>query len=172
MVSRVPPPALPDLRPALRLAGTAGPLVEPKDAELLVLRREVAVLRGTRPRPRLDWADLAVMAALIRYLQGKLQAHRLVTPGTVLQWHHRLVTRKWAFPHGAGRPPVSAEISGLIGRLVGENPRWGWRMPSSPRHRSRLRRLTDPPKTRPQRPDQRIHARRLTPGEPQASGPE
>jgi hypothetical protein len=50
---------------------------------------------------------------------------RLVTPGTILRWHRRLVTWNWTYPHRAGRPPVSAEIVSLIEWLATENNAWG-----------------------------------------------
>jgi len=96
-----------------------------KDIELLALRHEVAVLRRTRPKPRLDWADRAVLAALIRLLPRGLRMGWLVTPGTVLRWHRRLARRKRTYPHRTGRPPVSAEISALIERLATREPQLG-----------------------------------------------
>jgi len=68
-----------------------------------------------------DWAGRAVLAALIRLLPTQLRAHRLVSPGTVLRWHRRLVARKWTYPYRTGRPPVSAEIAALIKLLATEN---------------------------------------------------
>src|SRR5206468_7396118 len=63
--------------------------------------------RGAAPHlagARWDWARRAVLAALIRLLPGRLRAHRLVTPGTVLRWHRCLVTGKRAYPRRTGRP--------------------------------------------------------------------
>jgi hypothetical protein len=97
-----------------------------KDIELLVLRHEVAVLRRTSPKPRRDWADRAVFAALIRRLPASLRGHRLITPATVLRWHRRLVTRKWIYPNRRGRPPLDDTIAGLIERMASENQSWGY----------------------------------------------
>jgi putative transposase len=97
-----------------------------KDAELLVLRQEVAVLRRENPKPKLDWADRMVFAALARLLPGSLRTGRLVTPGTLLRRHWRLVRWRWTNPHRAGRPPVDARIAVLIEQMAGENPGWGY----------------------------------------------
>src|SRR5215472_298046 len=90
----------------LRLAGW---MVRParsaasKDAELLVLRQEVAVLRRQNPKPRLDWADRMVPAAPARVLPRPLRVSRLVTPKTPLGWHRRLARWRWIYPRRGGR---------------------------------------------------------------------
>jgi putative transposase len=97
-----------------------------KDAEITMLRHELMVLRRQVARPQPDWADRAILAALARQLPAALRRSRLVTPGTLLAWHRRLITRKWNLPEPA-RPPAGqpADPRGLALRLAAENPAWG-----------------------------------------------
>jgi putative transposase len=101
-----------------------------KDAELLVLRHENAVLRRQISRVRYqsgEWLWLAALSRLIpRRRWGEVFA---VTPATLLAWHRRLVTRKWNYTNRrrAGRPATPAAICKLVICMATDNPAWGHR---------------------------------------------
>ena len=89
-----------------------------KNVEIPVLRQQVAMLRRANPKPRLAWSDRAVLAALSKLLPKTLHGHRIVTPGTLLRWHRRLVANKWRQPKAPGRPPISGELVQMILTMV------------------------------------------------------
>jgi hypothetical protein len=98
--------------------------------ELLVLRHEVAVLRRQVARPRVDWADRAVLAGLARLLPRRLWGGVFVRPGTLLRWRRDLVRERWAYPSRRGRPsvsPICRRVTGEAPRPVSECPSWAQR---------------------------------------------
>jgi putative transposase len=97
-----------------------------KDLEILVLRHQLTVLRRQVPRPKLEPADRALLAAVSRVLPRARWSCFLVQPDTLLGWHRRLVAGAWTHPyHQTGRPPLDQEVQQLIVRLARESPRWG-----------------------------------------------
>ena len=101
-----------------------------KDAEVLVLRQENAVLRRQAGRVRYEPADRAWFAALARLIPRRHWTEIFpVTPATLLAWHHKLTARKYdtSWQHKPGRPPAAPGIARLVVRLAKENPLWGHR---------------------------------------------
>ena len=98
-----------------------------KDAEILVLRHQLIVLRRQVVRPRFSWSDRAFIALLAGLVPRERWGSFLITPETILGWHRSLVKKRWTYPHRQpGRPSLANETVELICRLARENPRWGY----------------------------------------------
>ena len=94
-----------------------------KDAEILILRHQVAVLQRQAGTPKLSWADRAILSALARLLSsGHLRQLHL------LRWHAALVRRRWAYPRRTpGRPRTAQAIRALVLEMARDNPALGYR---------------------------------------------
>ena len=102
-----------------------------KTTEILILRHQLVVLQRRQPRrPRLNWADRALLATLLSVIPNT-RRHRLrllVTPDTIVRWHRDIVRRRWAASPCAARPAGHPqEHQALVLRLARENPEWGYR---------------------------------------------
>jgi putative transposase len=104
-----------------------------KTAEILILRHQISVLQRRQPRrPKLDWADRALLATLLRLIpKARRQGLRLlITPDTIVRWQRDIVRRRWAarsMRGRTGRPATRRNIQALVRRLARENPNWGYR---------------------------------------------
>src|SRR6266487_1208569 len=104
-----------------------------KTAEILILRHQLAILQRQQPRrPKLSWADRALLAALLSVIpKARRQGLRLlITPDTILRWHRNIVRRRWgarSMRGKTGRPATRRNIRALVLRLARENPEWGYR---------------------------------------------
>jgi len=102
--------------------------VHDPEAELLLLRHQLRVVRRQAKRPQMKMADRTIMAALSQRVTRAALVGMLVQPETVLGWHHQLVRRRWAAfgrRRGPGRPGLDPEIQKLILQMAKSNPRWG-----------------------------------------------
>src|ERR1039458_5249060 len=104
-----------------------------KTAEILILRHQLSVLQRREPRrPKLDWADQALLAALLGVIPNARRhgLRLLITPETIVRWHRDIVRRRWAARSKrgrTGRPATRRNVRALVRRLARENPDWGYR---------------------------------------------
>src|SRR5216683_6164238 len=114
------------LRRVLQLAAWRFRSNDLKELEIVVLRHEIAILRRRTRRPVMTWTDRLFLAAASRLLPRTRWRSFIITPGTLLRWHRRLVAKRWTYARRAGRPPVRREIRALVVRFAKENPQWGY----------------------------------------------
>jgi putative transposase len=104
-----------------------------KAAEILILRHQLAILQRRQPRrPKLNWADRALLTALLSVIPKtpRQRLGLLATPDTIVRWHRDIVRRRWAarsMRGRTGRPSTRRNIQALVRRLARENPEWGYR---------------------------------------------
>jgi putative transposase len=97
-----------------------------REAEILVLRHQLAVLKRASPRPRIRRLDRMMIAAFARLVRRDRWSGFIVSPATILRWHREIVARKWTYRRSRiGRPPLDPSLGRLIVQMARDNPRWG-----------------------------------------------
>jgi hypothetical protein len=106
-----------------------------KEIEILVLRRQPALLRRGTPRPRMNGTDRALIAALTRLRPMRRRLGPLITPGMILRWGRQLITRRWTPSPPAVDPPSKPASAPWSTAWPPRNP-----TPGPPTHPRRARR--------------------------------
>ncbi len=83
-----------------------------KDAEILVLRHQLAVLRREISRPRFEPEDRAILSALARGLSRDRWSIFLVRPDTILGWHRPSSPTTGPTRTGPAGPPPRSRPAG------------------------------------------------------------
>jgi transposase InsO family protein len=98
------------------------------EAEILVLRQQINVLRRANPkRLRFVSIDRLILGGVCRLFPKMYGALAIVRPETVIRWHRAGFRSywRWKSKHRCGRPAVTVEIRQLIRQMSGANPLWG-----------------------------------------------
>lgn len=97
------------------------------DHEVLLLRKELQILRRVKPRPRLTNLDRFFFLAIFRRSKTLVGKVTIVRPATILKWHQKIVARKWDYSSkSCGRPEINDKLKMLVVEMKTENPRWGY----------------------------------------------
>jgi hypothetical protein len=97
-----------------------------RDLEILMLRHELGILRRQTRRPAITSVDRLFLAAASRLLPRDRWSAFLITPATLLRWHHALIAKRWTSTGRRGRPPIRRDVRALVLRLASDNPQWGY----------------------------------------------
>jgi len=112
------------LRLALRI--TSDDDTREREAEIIVLRHQLAVLKRASPRPHIRLRDRMMIAAFSRLIRRDRWSGFIVSPATILHWHPELVARKWTYQRSkTGRPPLVPSLGRLVVQMAEDNPAGG-----------------------------------------------
>jgi putative transposase len=94
-------------------------------AENLFLRKQLALYQERHVTPqRTTHETRMVLTWLARWFDWR-QALVIVQPATLIRWHRHGFRLFWRWTSKLGRPPIPADLQGLIRRMARENPTWG-----------------------------------------------
>jgi transposase InsO family protein len=96
--------------------------------EILMLRKELQVLKRGTKRPKLTSSDRLFFVSLLRLNERVVANIVTISPNTVLAWHRKLAARRWTVRQKSlGRPVTEDEVRNLVIEMKTNNPRWGAR---------------------------------------------